>query len=74
VKSWIVSGLAAPVSAGMFVSQCAEAISIAFGFGMSRAMPCQTARTAPGWMACIGEPWERNRTGSAIANLLIRQS
>src|SRR6187549_1443412 len=42
---------------------------IALGFGNSRAMPSQTPRTAPGCSACIGEPCERKRTGSA-ANLL----
>ena len=30
-------------------------------------MPSHTARTAPGWIACIGEPCDRKSVGSALA-------
>jgi hypothetical protein len=62
----MVSGLGLPVSIGRFVSQCAEAMSSARGRGSARAMSCQAARTAPGSMACMGEPCDRNSVGSGL--------
>ena len=60
----MVSGSAAPVSAGRSVSQCADAIRIARGEGSRRPSAAQTSPAAPASSACIGEPWEMNRTGS----------
>src|SRR5476649_1722261 len=71
----MVSGFAVPVTSGTAVSQCAEAMRIAFGRGRLRPRFSQTPRTAPGSSACIGEPWEMNSVGSgaAISLLLLHE-
>src|SRR5258708_34987029 len=64
----MVAGLALPVSIGTLVSQCAEAMRIARSFGRRRPSAFQASPAAPGWRACIGEPWEMNTLGSGFMN------
>src|SRR5712671_4469550 len=59
----MVSGFALPVSIGTLVSQCADEIRIARGFGSRRPRLSHASPAAPASSACMGEPWEMKTLG-----------
>src|SRR5258706_368315 len=59
----MVCGWSAPVTIGKLVSQCAEAMRIAFGLPRRLPSAAHARPAAPASRACIGEPWEMNTLG-----------
>src|SRR5436853_4751773 len=65
----MVSGWSAPVTIGRLVSQCAEAMRIAFGLPRRLPSAAHARPAAPASRACIGEPWLMNTLGSGTMDL-----
>src|SRR3954468_25073013 len=61
---------------GRLVSQCAEAMTIAFGLPRRRPSARQASPAAPGSRACMGEPWEMKTLGSRwlMSRCLLQQA
>src|SRR5215470_13766841 len=57
-------GSASPTTAGRLVPKCADAITIARGFGMVAAKPCRKSRAALSSIRTCGEPCETKSAGS----------
>src|SRR5947207_1032941 len=65
----MVCGWSAPVTIGKLVSQCAEAMRIAFGLPRRLPSAAHARPAAPASRACIGEPWEMNTLGKGTMGL-----
>src|SRR4051812_41798761 len=61
---------------GRLVSQCAEAMTIAFGLPRRRPSARHASPAAPGSSACMGEPWEMKTLGSRwlMSRRLLQQA
>src|ERR1700682_4672320 len=64
----MVSGRGLPVSIGIDVSQCADAMSTARGRGNVRPRSAQARPAMPASIACMGEPCERKTVGKVMTS------
>src|SRR3954468_17326891 len=68
----MVCGWSAPVTVGRLVSQCAEAMRIAFGLPRRLPSAAHAMPAGPASRACIGEPCEMKTLGSGTMALCPR--
>src|SRR5258708_32427871 len=65
----MVCGWSAPVTIGRLVSQCAEAMRIAFGLPRRLPSAAHATPAGPASRACIGEPREMKTLGRGTMRL-----
>ena len=65
-KSWIVGGRSFAITRTPSVTQCAETITMALGFGNRPAISAQAREEGVSSIAFMGEPWPMKRAGALV--------